>query len=322
MTDASFHTSSPILFEPLAMERVWGGRRFEILLGKDLPHGAVIGELWEIVDRPEAQSIVSEGPLSGLTLHELWTKGRNRVFGPLHSSNPSPRFPLLIKLLDARERLSVQAHPPEHRAGELGGEPKTECWYFLEAGDRASIFAGLKKGVTKRDFEDALDSGTVEETLHRVPVRSGESIFIPSGRLHAIGEELVIVEIQQNSDTTYRVFDWNRAGLDGRPRELHRNESLASIDFDDFEPVVTPASDPLVADCPLFRVLRRDLPSPADLARPGDFSIIAGLTGECECSGVLIRPGAFALVPASMDKAVFTPLAPGTSLLVTSLPAT
>lgn len=302
------------------MERVWGGRKFETLLGKKLPQDACIGELWEIVDRPEAQSIVRDGALSGLSLHDLWTGRRCEVFGSRHSSNPSLRFPLLLKLLDARDRLSVQAHPPEHRAVELGGEPKTECWYFLEAGERASVFAGLRHGVTRRDFKEALDSGNLEKIIHRISVKSGESIFIPSGRLHAIGEDLVIVEVQQNSDTTYRVFDWNRPGPDGKPRELHREQALSSIKFDDFEPTVTPASDPLVADCPFFHVSRKELSAPSDLALPDDFSIVTVLGGECEVGGMVLRPGAFALVPASMTKAVFTPLARGTSVLITRLP--
>jgi len=320
MTTDSPKPSAPLLFEPLAMERVWGGRHFETLLGKKIPPGAVIGELWEVVDRPEAQSIVREGSLKGSSLHELWANRREEIFGARHAANPSPRFPLLVKLLDARDRLSVQVHPPAHRAEELEGEPKTECWYFLDADPDAFIYAGLKKGVTRAGFEEALAGGTVEEKLHRAPVLAGESIFIPSGRLHAIGAGLVIVEIQQNSDTTYRVFDWNRTGLDGKPRDLHVDQSMHSIDFGDFEPAVTPASDPVVADCPLFHVSKIDLPSPSDLAVEGDFSIITGLTGEVDCAGVRIGPGAFALIPASMTKAVLTPLGSGTSVLVTRLP--
>ena len=311
---------APIRFVPLSMERVWGGRHFESLLGKDLPKDAVIGELWEVVDRPEAQSIVLEGALKGKTLHDLWTTARGEIFGNRHLGNPSPRFPLLVKLLDARDRLSVQVHPPAHRAEELNGEPKTECWYFLDADKDASIYAGLKKGVTRADFERSLSDGTVEEMLHNTPVSAGESIFIPSGRLHAIGAGLVIVEIQQNSDTTYRVFDWNRTGLDGKPRDLHVPQSMASIDFEDFEPSVTPASNTVVADCPLFHVSKLELRSPADLADQDEFSIITGLTGECECEGVHIRPGTFSLLPASLKKAVFTPLTQGTSVLVTRLP--
>ncbi|HRJ71693.1 MAG TPA: class I mannose-6-phosphate isomerase, partial [Terrimicrobiaceae bacterium] len=209
--------SEPIVFEPLAMERVWGGRRLEALYGKRLPHGAPIGESWEIVDREDAQSVVHQGPLRGTTLHELWTGRRGEIFGAEYEHEKSRRFPILIKLLDARERLSVQVHPPIHMAATLRGEPKTEMWYFADALPGSSIYAGLKKGVTRSQFESLLRDGRVEEALHVIPVESGDSIFIPSGRLHAIGEGNVIVEVQQNSDTTYRVFDWNRTGLDGRP---------------------------------------------------------------------------------------------------------
>lgn len=313
--------SAPLLFEPLPMERVWGGRHFETLLGKTLPHGAVIGELWEMVDRPEAQSVVHDGPLKGNTLHELWSKNRASIFGQRHEANPSSRFPLLIKLLDARERLSVQVHPPAHRSQELGGEPKTECWYFLHAAEGASVYAGLKKGVTQAEFEGSLADGTVEEKLHRAPARTGESIFIPSGRLHAIGEGLVIVEVQQNSDTTYRVFDWNRNGLDGKPRELHVPESMASIDFGDFEPEITPASEPVVADCPLFHVEKKELNGPIPATTKGDFAIITCLTGRVECAGVTIKPGTFMLVPACMEGALLKPTETGTSILSTRLPA-
>ena len=313
--------SSPLTFEPLPMERVWGGRRFESLLGKVLPHGAAIGELWETVDRPEAQSIVHQGILKGKTLHELWTSHREEIFGSRHHSNPSSRFPLLIKLLDARERLSVQVHPPLHMASELGGEPKTECWYFLHASPGAGIYAGLRKGITRDGFEKSLQQGTVESTLHRAPAATGESIFIPSGRLHAIGEGLVIVEVQQNSDTTYRVFDWNRQGLDGKPRELHLEESMASINFDDFEPALTPVSDPVVADCPYFQVGKKVLPAPLDVAVEGDFCIITCLSGELTCKDITLKPGGFLLVPACMKEAVLTPSATGTSILLTRLPA-
>lgn len=313
---------SPLSFKPLAMERVWGGRLFETLLGKSIPKGAPIGELWEMVDRPEAKSVVNDGPMKGMTLHELWTNHRAEIFGECHLTNPSPRFPLLIKLLDACERLSVQVHPPISRAAELGGEPKTECWYFLHAAEGASIYAGLRKGVSREDFEKALKSGTMEKTLHRTPARTGESIFIPSGRLHAIGEGLVIVEVQQNSDTTYRVFDWNRPGLDGKPRELHIGESMASIDFNDFEPALTPASEKIVADCPFFRVEKLDLISPRNLVENQDFSIITCLTGGLTCCGDSVKPGGFVLIPACLKEAILTPSAPDTTILVTRLPET
>ena len=302
------------------MERVWGGRRFETLLNKTLPHGSSIGELWEMVDRPEAQSVVHDGPLNGKTLHELWTGHREEVFGTLHNSNPSPRFPLLIKLLDARERLSVQVHPPVKLAAALNGEPKTECWYFLYASEGACVYAGLKKGVTREVFEQSLQNGTVEGTLHVASAKTGESIFIPSGRIHAIGEGLVIVEIQQNSDTTYRVFDWNRTGLDGKPRQLHIEQSVPSIDFNDFEPILTPASNPVVADCPYFQVMKKDLTSPLDVVVENDFSIITCLTGELNCGDVTLKPGGFMLVQASLEQAILIPNTADTTILLTRLP--
>src|SRR5207302_7774492 len=146
------------------------------------------------------------------------------------------RFPLLIKILDAQEKLSLQVHPPAHKAAALGGEPKTEMWYIAEAEPGAELYVGLKQGVTRTEFERKISSGTVAECFHRIAVREGDTMFLPSGRVHALGAGLVIFEIQQNSDTTYRVFDWNRVGLDGKPRELHVTESLENIDFEDFEP--------------------------------------------------------------------------------------
>ena len=149
-------------------------------------------------------------------------------------------FRLLIKILDARDKLSLQVHPPAGQAAELGGEPKTEMWYIAEAAPGAELYVGLKRGVTRAEFEQKIKAGTVAECFHRVACEPGDAMFLPSGRVHALGAGLVIFEIQQNSDTTYRVFDWNRLGLDGKPRELHIPQSLASIDFNDFEPSLLP----------------------------------------------------------------------------------
>ncbi|MEI8387263.1 MAG: type I phosphomannose isomerase catalytic subunit [Verrucomicrobiota bacterium] len=313
--------NEPIFFEPIPMERVWGGRRFESLLGKSIPHGALIGELWEIVDRDDAQSTVHSGPLRGETLHELWSDHRTELFGGAYAAHPSARFPLLIKLLDARERLSVQVHPPLHLAETLGGEPKTEVWYFLDALPGARIYAGLKKGVTREEFEGVLRTGEVERTLHEIPVATGESIFIPSGRLHAIGEGNVIVEVQQNSDTTYRVFDWNRMGLDGEPRALHIAESLASIDFEDFEPPVCGARETSVARCPFFDVEKIVLSSSRDVRPPGRFALVAVTGGAVRCGGIPFGKGQFFIVPADGTGLDLTPEGGPAEILLTTLPA-
>ncbi len=304
------------------MERVWGGRRLESVLGKSLPHGALVGESWEIVDREDAQSLVHGGEFGGCTLHELWTKHRE-IFGAAGADHPAPRFPMLIKLLDARERLSVQVHPPAAIAPALRGEPKTEMWYFLDCLPGASIYAGLRRGVTRAAFDEAMERGEVEQTLHQAPVRAGESIFIPSGRVHAIGEGCLIVEVQQNSDTTYRVFDWNRTGLDGNPRALHIAESMSSIDFDDFEPAVDSPGDTgdhVVAACEHFVVERWALDRPRAAADEGEFAIFVPVEGRVAFGGVAFEPGSFFLVPANAGGQGLQPLDGPAAVLRATLP--
>src|SRR5690606_30905891 len=219
----------PITFIPLYMERIWGGRELEREYLRQLPYpDRPIGESWEVVDRQEEQSIVADGPLAGSSLHELWTRHRNEIFGK--GLPDSARFPILIKVLDARQDLSIQVHPPSDLAATLGGEPKTEMWFIASCEPGAKLHVGLRKGVTPAIFQQAINDGTVAGVVHQIAPSPGDSIFIPSGRLHAIGAGFLIHEIQQNSDTTFRVFDWNRLGLDGKPRDLHVGQSLASID--------------------------------------------------------------------------------------------
>lgn len=311
--------TAPLVFEPLYMERVWGSRKLQTLFGKNLPSGTVIGEAWEVVDRPEAQSVVHTGPLRGETLNELWTQRREEIFGARYTGIRG-RFPLLIKLLDAAEKLSVQVHPPAAVAHELKGEPKTEMWYVAAAEHGADIFAGLIPGTTREQFEKSLASGHCAEVLHRIPTKAGDCIFIQSGRVHAIGAGNVIVEVQQNSDTTYRVFDWNRTGLDGKPRALHVAESLRSIDFADYAPELQKqGSDPLV-QCEYFNVNRWELDAPREAAAEGDFAIITCLSGIVVCSGETYKPGQFFLVPAALAERMLTPAAPGTAVLRTVIP--
>jgi mannose-6-phosphate isomerase len=246
--------SSPIVFKPIYMERVWGGRGLEDKLNRTLPADKVIGESWEIVDRPEAQSIVESGPFAGSTLRELLVNSAGTIMGPTY--DPAKPFPILIKWLDCREKLSLQVHPPYRVAEKLQGEPKTENWYIADVDEGAELMVGLKEGVTREVFEEALRHNELEPLVHKATVSPGDSIFVWSGRIHAIGGGNFILEIQQNSDTTYRVYDWGRVGLDGKPRDLHIDESIESIAFDDYEPEPmrnTQAGD-IIADCNEFRI--------------------------------------------------------------------
>jgi mannose-6-phosphate isomerase len=288
--------NEPIIFEPLFMERVWGGRRLETNYGKRLPHGVRIGESWELVDRVDYQSVVHAGEFRGVTLHDLWTKHRAKVFG--EGLRNSPRFPLLFKLLDCQDRLSVQVHPPPTAAARLGGEPKTEVWYFLDALLDSDLYAGLKRGVTRRQFEDALQTGHVSDLIHRLPTRAGDAFFIPSGRIHAIGAGNVIFEVQQNSDTTYRVFDWNRLGLDGKPRELHIAESLESINFDDPEPKTVQPDGEVVAGCEHFRVARWEIDGSRSCGTEDRFAVFTVVSGQVTCGSQSFALGSLFLVPA------------------------
>jgi mannose-6-phosphate isomerase len=224
------------------------------------------------------------------------------------------RFPLLIRLLDAQEKLSLQVHPPAARAAELYGDPKTEMWFIAAAAPGAELYVGLKPGVTRADFERQLQDGSVAECFHRVPVQAGDAMFLPSGRVHAIGAGLVIFEIQQNSDTTYRVFDWNRVGLDGQPRDLHVAQSLASIDFNDFEPALTSAEETRGVNCrirqlvsdPLFSVELMRAESDGGIPLPAlRMQIIGVVAGEVRVNGSstpVLRAGDFCLLPACLPQ--------------------
>lgn len=312
-------TLYPLTFQPLLKPRLWGGRALADLYGKPLPPDAPIGESWEISDRPGDVSRIANGPLAGRDLRWLLEHHAREVLGA--ATAPGGRFPLLVKILDARETLSVQVHPPPRVAAQLGGEPKTELWYVTRAGPGATLFAGLRAGVTRAEFARQLRAGGVAACLHRVPVRAGDAMFLPSGRIHALGADVVIFEIQQNSDTTYRVFDWNRRGPDGRPRELHIEQALACIDFDEFEPgLVTagwldegPRQSRCLADHPLFRVAEHRAAGSWRERWSGDRVTILGVVSgavrlEHPASGIIVElgPGRFALVPAAAQPVVIT----------------
>ena len=309
--------TGPLTFKPIFMERMWGGRRLESEFGKKLPPNVKIGESWEIVDRPEAQSVVRNGPLRGKSLHELWTQDRQLIFGNVVDS---ARFPLLIKLLDAQEKLSLQVHPPERIATKLGSEPKTEAWYVAAAEPGAELFVGLREVMSRPKFEEALRAGAVAEHVHTIQAEPGDAMFLPAGRLHAVGAGNLLVEIQQNSDTTYRVFDWNRLDDQGKPRPLHIDEALQCIDFNDVAPKLIEPKGELLVQHELFEIQKWDLASPREVALREQFAIVCCLTGKLRCADVDLAPGEFFLVPAQLEDRQLKPIDAPTRLLRVRIP--
>ncbi len=232
----------PLTFTPVLKHYLWGGRNLE-RLGRILPPQGVVAESWEISGHQNGVTAVDNGPFAGRLLTDLHAElgldliGRNSAWAQARH-----KFPLLIKLLDANLPLSVQVHPNDdfartHEGNELG---KTEMWVVLQAAPNAELILGVKAGTTPAAFRQAVESGRLEPFLHRLPVQAGDHICVPAGSLHAIMSGLLIAEIQQNSDTTYRVYDWNRVGDDGRPRPLHLEKAMAVINFAQVEPGLRP----------------------------------------------------------------------------------
>jgi mannose-6-phosphate isomerase len=242
----------PLKFKPIFKERIWGGQGLRSAFGKNIPTDVCIGESWELADLPEDKSEIINGPLAGTTIDKAIAQYTTEITG---DANYKPPFPLLIKILDARDVLSVQVHPDAETCKRTGkGDPKTECWYIISAAEEACIYKGLKPGTTKAQFAKAIQDGTCEEYLEKVTVSVGECHFLPSGLCHAIGAGLVIAEIQQPSDTTYRVFDWNRVDDNGNPRQLHIEDALESIRFTPFDEDLSVKTVGRLVDTDVFKI--------------------------------------------------------------------
>ena len=293
-----------VKFQPLYQERIWGGNGLKSQFARSLPENKYIGESWELVDRPEAQSVIACGTMTGLTLRQAIEQHGAQLLGPDYPFKKP--FPLLVKWLDCQKRPSLQVHPPATVADELNGEPKTENWYVATAQPDATIIVGFEQEITREIFKDSLKSDTFESLIHRVRVEPGDSMFVPSGRIHAIEGGVLVLEIQQNSDTTYRIYDWGRRGSDGKLRQLHIEESLQCINFKDVKPnpLQTNSDAQIIADCPEFRI--RKLRLNADLGplvieaedQPRLLHIISGRIVEKK-SGAFLNNGDNVLLPFS-----------------------
>lgn len=219
----------PFKFKSIYKELVWGGNQLQLLFNRNLPSDKV-GESWDICTHKNGTSVVANGNLAGKTLQELLEIYPAQIVGT--KASKSGRFPLLIKWIDANDKLSIQVHPADDYAYRVEGEPgKTEAWYIMTAKDNARIVYGLAENMSRERFTAAIDAGNVGDTLRYVPVKTGDMIFVPAGLVHALLEGVVVCEVQQNSDTTYRVYDYDRIDTAGKSRELHINKALDVIDF-------------------------------------------------------------------------------------------
>ncbi len=297
----------PLVFTPFFRPQVWGGRRLETLLGKELPAGAAVGESWELSTQALHVSRIADGKWAGQSLAELWAERRNELIG----DDPTAAFPWLIKFLDCHELLSVQVHPDDATAQRLLGEPygKTESWVVLHAEPTAVIYAGLKPGVTREELERRSRDGTVAECLHRFTPRTGDCLHLPAGTVHAVGDGVVMAEVQQTSDATFRLFDWNRVDAQGKSRELHLAQAMESIDFSR-GPLrsVTPQrigdQRELLVECPYYQLERITLNQPWE-SSGGSLCVAMVLSGTARVTAAKyqrdVRAGETVLIPAAVE---------------------
>lgn len=304
---------------------VWGGRNLATMLAKELPTAENYGESWEVSDHPLHQSVIANGPLAGRTLHDLMQSQARDLVGPTVPT----RFPWLFKFLDANDWLSVQVHPDDSRVSELwpGESGKTEAWFILAARPESRIYAGLLPGVGPRDFLRALAHGGVTELLHSFTPRAGDCVFLPAGTVHALGGGVVLAEIQQTSDATFRLFDWNRVDAQGQSRKLHIQEGLAAVDWNQgpvqpitVEDLNVPGQRSLVR-CPYFHMDYLYRTEPAALPSPGTVQTLAILHGEASCGGETMTTGQVCLLPATSPTLMLVPR-PNVSALLCTLPGT
>ena len=296
-------------FKPVYKDYPWGGMRIPETYHRDLPPG-IYAESWEITDREDGMSVVANGALTGKTLREVLESDPQSIMG---SKVAGTTFPLLIKLIDAQKKLSVQVHPDDETAALFGGEAKTEMWYLL--GDNSTqVYCGLKEGMTKESFLQAVANGTSGETMQPVAVKKDDAVFVRGGRVHAIDEGCLILEIQQNSNTTYRIYDWGRMGNDGKPRDLHIDQAINVIDWNNTEnPRVEPEllvdTDTFkcwkVMECAYFQLEKLVFSAPLEVPMDGtSFHALFVAEGKAEISWedqTLPAPaGTSILIPAAL----------------------
>lgn len=303
-------------FEEKYFRRIWGGAKLRSIYKKNTPADQVIGEAWLVSDHPAHQSVVADGPHAGRTLHELMEAFGADLLGSDAAPTIHGRFPLLLKLLDTAQVLSVQVHPDDDAAARLEENDigKTECWHIIAADAGSTIYCGLDDGVDAAAFHEAMKSGTVDKVLKRFEAEVDATVFVSAGTVHTIGGGLLVAEIQQNSDVTYRIFDWNRVDASGRGRELHIERALQVTAFERSHGGATKplgyldhgAKRTVLAACRHFASELVEVEGGLDIALDGSsFHILlnksGGLEVESEGETLSLVPGEAALAPAGLD---------------------
>jgi mannose-6-phosphate isomerase len=293
----------PIKFKPIYKERIWGGTNLAAVFGRTLS-GDHIGESWELSSHNNGTSVVENGCLAGKNLHELIAEYKEQLMGKKFNSDNS--FPLLIKILDANDNLSIQVHPDDAYAQRVEGEAgKTEAWYVIHAKENAHIIYGLKNSITKEDFSKAVENNRIDDAVKKVPVEVGDMIFVPAGMIHALLDGVMVYEVQQNSDTTYRVYDYDRVGDDGKKRELHIAKALDVIQFDG-QPSYNFTEQNI--QCQYFSMEKLSVAGEKHEMTQDQFIIYCVIAGSGEIrykeSIVSLSPGNTVLIPACLGEVI------------------
>lgn len=293
----------PLALKSTLVIKVWGGRRLADVLGKSLPTDEPYGESWEVHD----SAMVVNGTYAGKTLGEVLEELGTDLIGT--HNDPSEGFPLLAKFLDAQDWLSVQVHPDDKQARELENQPrgKTEAWVLMDTAPDAKLVIGVTPGTSRETMAEAIRTNTLEPLLAYADVNAGDVLYMPAGTVHAIGPGCLIYEIQQSSNTTYRLYDWGRMGLDGNPRELHIDKGVQVSNVDDLPEVTHPTDDsqPIV-DGAFFQTYRHSLDDDMITLDTGGnlFHALSCIDGQCSVSGgeqtVNFSKGQSVLIPANL----------------------
>ena len=310
----------PLKFEPIFKEKIWGGNKLNTILGKNLHQNKKIGESWEISGVKDNISVVSNGQLAGNNLQELVEIYMGDLVGDKVFEKFGIEFPLLIKFIDANKVLSIQVHPDDILAGKRHNAfGKTEMWYIIQADTNSDIITGFKQEINKEQYQKHFREGQLTQILNIENAEAGDVFFIPAGRVHATGKGILLAEIQQTSDITYRIYDWDRKDKNGNSRELHTELALDAIDFSTYDNYKTPYKKTKnqsvsIAECKYFRtsILDFNKPIEKDYSLIDSFNIIMCLKG-----GLLlyykndkeqVSPGETVLIPASLDNVIIEPL--------------